>query len=493
MQSQVKSLMPAGSKGMKWESAPERHCCHKAKRLGSIGSSLSSSLDSQLCQGDQVFSACRPLSDTVDARGSSYASWLCPSPLAPARSALLTCCQGLDLYLCTLQPTPLGTAGQSLRSEVLSTKHQPPGPKAGSIDDEKLKAKYPASRDKRESGQIRAGEGALCPSFSPPSGSSPTPCWNRKSPSPLAVFPCPLPRPISKDLPFCLHPISPAYPLLLPPYPCTYGALPSVQCPPLLMLPSGSSYPTMAVPSLLMKVNEPRHPTAQRDIPYPYPGASPASGQIPPFQARNRDPGAARTYSPGPKSTGRVAAARRAPAGSRPGTTALPYLLKKENGKTLYECNVCSKNFGQLSNLKVHLRVHSGERPFQCALCQKSFTQLAHLQKHHLVHTGERPYECLMCHKRFSNSSNLKTHLRLHSGARPFQCSVCPRRFTQHVHLKLHHRLHVARPCGHLSLASLACFARWHQEALDLVALPSERQMDWDSEKAKVSLAPGEK
>lgn len=189
-------------------------------------------------------------------------------------------------------------------------------------------------------------ERGIYPLFFPLPSSFPDARLDGKSLSPLTCWPWLPPALVSKEPPIYIYPTFPGYPLLPVSYLFTYGAQPSAQCPYLFMLPPEPTYPTVAGPSLLRTANGPGPRVPQEKTLVLYSGACQGAGHTLHSQAGSRSSGAA--WTPGV-----AARARRSVPGSRAGVIALPYPLKKENGKILYECNVCGKNFGQLSNLKV--------------------------------------------------------------------------------------------------------------------------------------------
>lgn len=177
------------------------------------------------------------------------------------------------------------------------------------------------------------------------------------------------------------RPIQPTY-QLLPPYSPHYPRLllPSYSPPFPGMLPSrgplryssylgtdGLPYPPVGQPNLL-PVSLPYPPSSQGSLKELTPNVSPPHGAP-----------ATPELSPLPKPSGQHQSPEQSPSGCEeamnlslattksgaaprngPGHKSLPYPLKKQNGKIKYECNICSKTFGQLSNLKVTSVPRSG-------------------------------------------------------------------------------------------------------------------------------------
>lgn len=108
----------------------------------------------------------------------------------------------------------------------------------------------------------------------------------------------------------------------------------------------------------------------------------------------------------------------------------------------LYRCDLCEKQFKDLSFLERHLRLHLEGKLYNCTTCNKVFNYKGLLKRHMVVHTKEKPYECHICHKCFTQSNDLKIHIRLHTGQKPFKCEYCTSSFNQKQQLKNHRRKH---------------------------------------------------
>ncbi|XP_069837129.1 oocyte zinc finger protein XlCOF7.1-like [Dendropsophus ebraccatus] len=130
----------------------------------------------------------------------------------------------------------------------------------------------------------------------------------------------------------------------------------------------------------------------------------------------------------------------------------------------VFTCSECGRHYKTISNLSMHMRMHTNERPFACLECGKCFTKKSILVDHHKVHTGEKPFSCSDCGKCFTKKSAVVEHQRSHTGERPFSCLECGKCFSRKSVLVEHQRIHSGKKPFSCSECKKSFTAKHHLE-----------------------------
>lgn len=98
-------------------------------------------------------------------------------------------------------------------------------------------------------------------------------------------------------------------------------------------------------------------------------------------------------------------------------------------------CNICSKAFYSLENLKKHIDSHN-EKDMPCEYCGKLFSCINNLRTH-LYYHSEPKFICEVasCGKKFYMRKRLRAHMKSHANQKDFLCQFCDKSYFSQVRI----------------------------------------------------------
>ena len=110
------------------------------------------------------------------------------------------------------------------------------------------------------------------------------------------------------------------------------------------------------------------------------------------------------------------------------------------NGKTMYKCTECGKDFSKTCTFARHAMQHSKMYPYQCGICDMKCGDMRILLRHLDQHAEDADCPCQKCdrmNKDFTEETQRKVSAAFH-----FKCNLCGKKFFSDYACKMHVNAH---------------------------------------------------
>lgn len=120
---------------------------------------------------------------------------------------------------------------------------------------------------------------------------------------------------------------------------------------------------------------------------------------------------------------------------------SLPNMLAPDNDNTEFDGMDTRSVLTRRMTTSVTMK--KNKKGVVCSVCSHVFANTSVLERHQVLHTGVRPYNCNVCFKEFSDVSSHRKHSFIHK--RQHRCPVCHRMYLRRTQLLLHVKQHRKR------------------------------------------------